>query len=77
VCRIYRCTLHRTPTGAGGLGRNLEGSGGAPAVDPATLVAEALETCESARIFWEESDLEEALATLDLAYGLLLQIPGG
>jgi len=50
-------------------------SDGEPAVDSATLVAEALETCESARTFWEEGDIEGALATLDLAYELMLQIP--
>jgi membrane-bound lytic murein transglycosylase D len=49
--------------------------GGEPVANPATLVAEALETCDSARVFWEEGDIEEALATLDLAYELLLQIP--
>jgi membrane-bound lytic murein transglycosylase D len=49
--------------------------GGEPTAAPATLVAEALETCDSARVFWEEGDIEEALATLDLAYELLLQIP--
>ena len=41
-----------------GLGADLEASGGEPAVTPATLVAEALETCESARVFWEEGDFE-------------------
>ena len=46
-----------------------------PVVDPAILAAEALETCESARIFWEEGDIEEALAALDRAYELLLEIP--
>ncbi|MBW1686333.1 MAG: LysM peptidoglycan-binding domain-containing protein [Deltaproteobacteria bacterium] len=58
-----------------GLGPDLEASGGEPAVNPATLVAEALETCESARVFWEKGDFEGALARLDLAYELLLQIP--
>jgi membrane-bound lytic murein transglycosylase D len=58
-----------------GLGPDLEASGGEPAVNPATLVAEALETCESAWVFWEKGDFEGALATLDLAYELLLQIP--
>jgi membrane-bound lytic murein transglycosylase D len=43
--------------------------------DPAPLVAEALEACESARVFWQEGDIEAALATLDQAYDLLLQIP--
>jgi len=43
--------------------------------DPAVLAAEALEACESARIFWQEGDIEEALAALDHAYGLLLEIP--
>jgi membrane-bound lytic murein transglycosylase D len=41
----------------------------------AAIVAEALETCESARVFWEEGDIEGALETLDRAYELLLQIP--
>jgi membrane-bound lytic murein transglycosylase D len=53
----------------------LEASNGEPAVKPATLVAEALEHCESARVSWGKGDLEAALATLDLAYELLLQIP--
>jgi membrane-bound lytic murein transglycosylase D len=46
-----------------------------PVVDPAVLVAEALEACESARIFWEEGDIDEALATLDQAYATMLEIP--
>jgi len=58
-----------------GLGRDRGSSGGEPGVDPAGLVAEALEASESARVFWEEGDIEGALATLDLAYELLLQIP--
>jgi len=44
-------------------------------VDPAELVAEALELCESARIFWEEGDINEALTTLDEAYATMLEIP--
>jgi membrane-bound lytic murein transglycosylase D len=44
-------------------------------IDPVDLVAEALEACESARIFWEEGDIDGALATLDHAYAMLLQIP--
>jgi membrane-bound lytic murein transglycosylase D len=44
-------------------------------VDPAELAAEALDACESARIFWEEGDIEDALATLDRAYELLLELP--
>jgi membrane-bound lytic murein transglycosylase D len=44
-------------------------------VDPSVLTAEALEACESARIFWEEGDIEEALSALDRAYELLLEIP--
>jgi membrane-bound lytic murein transglycosylase D len=48
---------------------------GADDVDPAVLVAEALEACESARVFWQQGDTEAALATLDLGYELLLQIP--
>ncbi len=43
--------------------------------DPAILVAEALESCESARTFWQQGDIDAALATLDLAYELLLKIP--
>jgi membrane-bound lytic murein transglycosylase D len=43
--------------------------------DPATLVAEGLEDCESAKALWQEGDLEGALTALDGAYGLLLQIP--
>jgi membrane-bound lytic murein transglycosylase D len=43
--------------------------------DPALLAAEALEACESARMFWEQGDIEEALAALDHAYALLLEIP--
>ena len=44
-------------------------------VDPAVLVAEALEACESARIFWEEGDIDGALTTLDQAYATMLEIP--
>jgi hypothetical protein len=55
-----------------GLGPDRESSGAEPDVDPATLVAQALETCESAGVFWEQGDIEEALAALDLAYELLL-----
>ena len=44
-------------------------------IDPAAAAADALEACESARIFWEQGDIDEALATLDVAYELLLQIP--
>ena len=43
--------------------------------DPAVLVAEALEACESARTYWQQGDIDEALATLDHAYALLLEIP--
>jgi membrane-bound lytic murein transglycosylase D len=43
--------------------------------EPELLVAGALEACESARVFWQEGDTEAALATLDLAYELLLEIP--
>jgi membrane-bound lytic murein transglycosylase D len=43
--------------------------------DSAELVAEALEACESAGTLWQRGDLEGSLATLDMAYGLLLQIP--
>jgi membrane-bound lytic murein transglycosylase D len=56
-------------------GRDRESSGQEPGVDAGALVAEALETCETARVFWEEGDIEGALATLDLAYEVLLQIP--
>jgi len=44
-------------------------------IDPAVLVAEALEACESARIFWEEGDIDGALTTLDQAYEMMLEIP--
>ena len=43
--------------------------------DPALLVAEALEACEFARMFWEQGDIDEALTSLDHAYALLLEIP--
>jgi membrane-bound lytic murein transglycosylase D len=43
--------------------------------DPAVLVAEALEACEFARMFWEQGNIDEALASLDHAYALLLDIP--
>jgi len=46
-----------------------------PEIDPAELAAEALEATVTARIFWEEGEIDEALTTLDGAYGLLLQIP--
>jgi membrane-bound lytic murein transglycosylase D len=48
---------------------------GADEMDAASLVAEALEACESAEALWQEGDLEGSLATLDLAYQLMLQIP--
>jgi len=44
-------------------------------LDAAPLVAEALSAVESAEALWQEGDLEGSLATLDLAYELLLQIP--
>jgi membrane-bound lytic murein transglycosylase D len=46
-----------------------------PLIDPATLVAEVLEAAESARWVWEQGDIDGALATLDQAYGLLLELP--
>jgi len=46
-------------------------------IDPAAVAAEALEATESARIFWERGEIEEALSTLDNAYALLLEIPDG
>jgi membrane-bound lytic murein transglycosylase D len=48
---------------------------GASEADSVSLVAQALEACESAEVLWEQGDIEAALATLDLAYELLLQIP--
>jgi membrane-bound lytic murein transglycosylase D len=47
----------------------------APAPDPATLATEALEAVEAARALWEQGEIDAALATLDLAYELLLQLP--
>lgn len=50
----------------------------APAENPtdgAALVTEALEACESANDLWQRGELDASLATLDLAYELLLQIP--
>ena len=44
-------------------------------LDSAALVAEALEACESAEALWQRGDLDGSLATLDVAYELLLQIP--
>jgi membrane-bound lytic murein transglycosylase D len=43
--------------------------------NPETLVAEALEACESARVSWQQGDIEAAFTTLDLAYELLLKLP--
>jgi membrane-bound lytic murein transglycosylase D len=43
--------------------------------EPAVLVAEALEAYEAAQSQWQQGDIETAVATLDLAYDLLLQIP--
>lgn len=51
------------------------GTGDPGEVDAAALVADALEACESAETLWQQGDLEGSLATLDLAYELLLQIP--
>lgn len=44
-------------------------------IDPAAVAADALEACESARIFWEQGAIDDALVSLDAAYGLMLQIP--
>jgi membrane-bound lytic murein transglycosylase D len=44
-------------------------------LDPAELVTEALDACESARRSWQQGDMEAALASLDQAYALLLEIP--
>jgi membrane-bound lytic murein transglycosylase D len=43
--------------------------------EPAALVALALEASESSRQLWERGDIELALAMLDQAYALLLEIP--
>ncbi len=43
--------------------------------DPSVIVAEALEACEFAREYWEQGQMDEALASLDQAYALLLEIP--
>jgi membrane-bound lytic murein transglycosylase D len=43
--------------------------------DPVPLVAEALEAYESAQALWQQGDFDGSLATLDLAYEFLLQIP--
>jgi membrane-bound lytic murein transglycosylase D len=43
--------------------------------DPATQVAEALDACDTARSQWERGEIGAALATLDEAYALLLEIP--
>jgi membrane-bound lytic murein transglycosylase D len=45
------------------------------AEDSTHIVAEALEVCESARLFWEQGEVNEALGALDRAYELLLAIP--
>ena len=61
-----------------GVGRGMDldsASRGEARPEAANLVAEALEACESAETLWQEGDLEGALATLDLAYEFLLQIP--
>jgi membrane-bound lytic murein transglycosylase D len=44
-------------------------------VDSDSLIAEALEACESAKTLWQQGDIDGSLATLDAAYELLLQIP--
>jgi membrane-bound lytic murein transglycosylase D len=43
--------------------------------DPTVLATEALEATETARLLWEQGKIEEALATLDNAYAMLLEIP--
>lgn len=48
---------------------------GPGATDATPLVAEALDACESADALWQQGDLDGSLATLDLAYELMLQIP--
>jgi membrane-bound lytic murein transglycosylase D len=50
-------------------------SGDASETGSERLVAEGLEAVESARVFWQEGDIDSALATLDYAYELLLQLP--
>jgi membrane-bound lytic murein transglycosylase D len=39
------------------------------------LIAEALEAYDFAEILWHQGDLDAALASLDLAYEMLLQVP--
>ncbi len=44
-------------------------------LDPATLQSEALEQCQSAAEFLDRGDIDNALAALDRAYQLLLELP--
>ncbi len=43
--------------------------------DTLPLVSEALEACDAAHALWQQGDIEGAIANLDAAYELLLQIP--
>ena len=43
-------------------------------VETAQLVSESLEASESGHVFWQEGDIDAALAALDRAYELMLQI---
>lgn len=81
---LVGCATGGDPAGPpSGLDGPVEAAALGPATaDPRTgdsessrLVAEALETCNSAEALWQKGDLEGALATLDMAYELLLQIP--
>jgi membrane-bound lytic murein transglycosylase D len=74
-CAHQASPRHALADGESALDADASALLGADETDPSLLVAEALEACESARVFWQQGDLEAALATLDLAYELMLQIP--
>lgn len=45
------------------------------AVDSATLLRESLEAFESAQVFWEQGNYDDAFAALDRAYQLMAEVP--
>ena len=44
-------------------------------VDPATLLDESLEAYESAQVFWEQGNFDDAFAALDRSYELMAEVP--
>ncbi|MAE70969.1 MAG: lytic transglycosylase [Gemmatimonadetes bacterium] len=53
----------------------VDGSEAAPMALAQTAQAEAIEACESAEVFLDEGELDDAIAALDRAYELMLNLP--